>query len=141
MADIVKDYYATMQGNDGTLFTGFADSCRRISNGVTDGPNPQSEAACETLFKGSHYFAIEGVREREILAVDETRGVVVATAIIDLPKGESETLYTAGKSSAQKIPYPYSRGLIETFKIVDGKIARIEGVSVFSPYRMPAAGR
>ncbi len=37
MADIVKGYYATMQGNDGTLFTDFTSECRRVSNGVADG--------------------------------------------------------------------------------------------------------
>jgi hypothetical protein len=67
--------------------------------------------------------------------------VVVASALIDLPKGGTETLHAGGKVSAQKIPYPCSRGLIEAFKIVDGKIARVEGVSVFLPYRMPAAAR
>ena len=141
MADIVKGYYATMQGNDGTLFTGFADGCRRMSNGVTDGLEPQSEAACGTLFKNAHYAAIERVRERQILAVDEAHGVVVASAMVDLPKGGKETLHARGQVTAQEIPYPYSRGLIEAFKIVDGKIARIEGVSVFLPYRMPAAAR
>jgi len=41
---------------------------------------------------------------------------------------------TSGQSLKVDIEYPNSRGLLEIFKIIDGKIARIERVSVFLPY-------
>ena len=35
---------------------------------------------------------------------------------------------------AVEVEYPNSRGRLDLFKISDGKIAAIEGVSVFLPY-------
>jgi hypothetical protein len=41
-----------------------------------------------------------------------------------------------GKPLAVQVEYPNSRGKLDLFKIVDGKISHIDGVSVFLPYHI-----
>jgi len=51
MIDLANGYFATLQLNDGRLFTDFDPSCSRIDNGTktannADSPNPASSCAC-----------------------------------------------------------------------------------------------
>ncbi|MDT8399905.1 MAG: hypothetical protein RQ899_14965, partial [Pseudomonadales bacterium] len=49
------------------------------------------------------------------------------------------TTYETLDGAVQHVPveYPYTLGQLEIFRIVDGRISRIEGLSAFLPYYMP----
>jgi hypothetical protein len=131
MEDIVQAYYATLQGNDGTLFAQFTPQCRHVVNGVTTVEGTDKTAACQALFSRGAFRAVERVRERQIRAVDEARGIVVASALLDRPAADGK----AGR--VEDIAYPHTQGVVEFFRIENGRIARVEAVSALMPYGMP----
>jgi hypothetical protein len=141
MADIVQGYYATLQRNDGTLFAQFAPQCRQVSNGVMTVDGPDKAASCQALFTRGVFRPIERVRDRQVRAVDEARGIVVASAMLDRPASSVDYLTTEGKPRSVSIKYPYSQGVVDFFKIENGRITRVEGVSAFMPYSMPSPWR
>jgi hypothetical protein len=69
----------------------------------------------------------ERIRARRFPVIDEQRGVIVAQAFADFP---------ADKETAP--PYPRSREALEILQVRDGKIERVEAISVFQPYGMPS---
>ncbi len=137
MAEIVQAYYGTLQRNDGKLFVEFTPQCRHVWNGVTSADTDKA-AACQQLFGRGLFRPIERVRDRQIRAIDEARGIVVASAMLDRPSSSDTWRGSDGKAREIDIKYPYSQGVVELFRIENGKIARIEGVSAFMPYSMPS---
>ncbi|HEV7715434.1 MAG TPA: hypothetical protein VGO53_07550 [Steroidobacteraceae bacterium] len=147
MEALVEGYYSTKQLNDGKLFTDFDTACARRDNGldVTDGAGNAAVVAlsaatgvkgCEGQFKLGLYKPVDRVRSRRILAVDEERGLVVATAFSDFAIDRPHYSTTDGTIRETQEKYPSSRESVEVFKIRNGKIARVEAVSVFQPYGM-----
>jgi hypothetical protein len=150
LLSLVEGYYGTKRLNDGTVFTQFDDSCLRRDNGldVTDGNGNAAVVApakatgvkgCEAQFKLGLYRPVDRVRDSRVLAVDEERGIVVATAFSDFAL--ERTRYTTTDSIIRETQekYPSSREGFDIFKIRNGKIVRVDAVSVFQPYGMPAA--
>ncbi|MET0291794.1 MAG: hypothetical protein ABW136_05460 [Steroidobacteraceae bacterium] len=137
MADLVQSYYATLQNNDGTAFVSFTPQCRIVSNGVATVDGADKATSCQDLFKRGAFRPVERVRERQIRAIDEARGVVVASALLDWPAAFADFRGADGKSRNLAIPYPHSQSVVEAFRIENGRIARVEGVSAFMPYAMP----
>jgi hypothetical protein len=138
MADIVQGYYATLQGNDGKLFAEFTPQCRHVSNGVTTADGPDKATSCQTLFSRGVFRPVERVRGRQVRAVDEARGIVVASAMLDRPAASADYRTTDGKTREVAIKYPYSQAVVEFFKIENGRISRIDGAAAFVPYSMPS---
>lgn len=147
MEDLVQGYYSTKQRNDGTLFTQFDDTCLLRVNGldVTDGVGDAAVVApakatgvkgCEAQFKLGLYKPVDRVRSRRILAVDEERGLVVATAFSDFGLETPRYTTTDGTIRETQAKSPRARETIDIFKIRNGKIVRVESVSVFQPYGM-----
>ncbi len=147
MEALVEGYYSTKQLNDGTLFTQFDPTCSRRDNGldVTDGAGNAAVIApagatgvkgCEAQFKLGLYRPVDRVRSRRILAVDEERGLIVATAFADFAVDVPRYSTTDGTIREVQGKYPSSRESIDVFKIRNGKIVRVEAVSVFQPYGM-----
>jgi len=147
LIDLVEGYYSTKQLNDGTVFTQFDENCARRDNGVdvTDGVGNAAVVApakatgvkgCEAQFKLGLYKPVDRVRSRRILAVDEERGLVAATAISDYTLERPRYSTTDGTIRETQEKYPSSRETIEIFKIRNGKILRVDAVSVFQPYGM-----
>ena len=141
MLAIVAGYYDTMQRNDGNLHTEFAADCERSVNGLstTHGEHWAAQAAqgCQAQFEIGLYEPVDRVRARRYALVDEARGLVVAFAFLDQAARYTDYQTRDGQQRAIPIEYPNSRAIMELFKIVDGKIQRIESVSAFSPYLMP----
>lgn len=149
MIALVDGYASTMQLNDGTLFTQFARGCQRTENGqvVTRG-NASSAVivagagniaqGCEAQLRAGLYKPVDRVRDRRIVAVDEERGLVVATRFAD--HAVRTTRYTSadGKQRETQDKYPSARELFEIYKVRNGRIERIEAISVFQPYHMPS---
>lgn len=134
----VEDYFNTKQQNDGSLRVGFTEDCARITNGVnvTHGDLWSAQAAegCEAQMAEAIYKPAERIRGRRFPVVDEERGIVVALSLEDHPVRFTNYETRSGKPLQVEVEYPNTRGMLEVFKVVDGDIARIEGVSVFLPY-------
>jgi hypothetical protein len=138
MMELVNSYLETKQENDGSLLVEFADNCARVSNGVdvTFGDYWAADIAqgCAAQLKEGIYKPVNRIRARRFPVINEEKGVVVALSIEDHATRYVNYESNSGQSLKVDIEYPNSRGLLEIFKIVDGEIARIEGISVFLPY-------
>jgi len=143
MVALVDGYFSSKQQNDGQILTELDPDCQRIANGeaTTSGDDWAAKLAqgCEAQFKLGVYRPVDHIRDRSYPVVDEERGVVVSVAFIDHAARDAKYDTTDGKSHDIQIGYPNSRGEIEIFKIRNGKIYRIQAVSVFLPYDMPTA--
>jgi hypothetical protein len=80
---------------------------------------------------------IDRVRARRYPIVDAERGVVVAIAFLDHAARYVDYTTLDGKERKIAVEYPNSHGVLELFKVRDGKIERVEGVGTFQPYLMP----
>ena len=143
--DIANGYYSTLQLNDGVLFTQFSDDCSRVENGsVTSGgtqPNGQRRPTCGEQFASGNYRTDTSVPDREILMVDEEKGLVLARDFIN-HNAVADTLRNAAgevRASTQKTQSTFL-GFV-TFKIVGGKISRVEALTTSPPYHMASPWR
>jgi hypothetical protein len=142
--------YARSVEEEGKVSARFAPSCTRVENGVavTDGQgapavvskDAASEAkGCEAHLKLGLYKPLDDLRALRIAAVDEERGLVVATSFADFGLRELRYTTTDGKQRETQDKYPSTREMFEVYKIRNGAIERIDVVSVFQPYLMPLA--
>lgn len=138
MISLVEGYYGTVQLNDGTLLTEIADDCRRRSNGAstTHGDDIDVEG-CRQQLEIGWYRPVDRVRARRFPVVDEARGIVAAIAFLDHAVRYVDYATLDGETRHVDLEYPYTLGVFELFKIEDGEISRIEGVTSFQPYLMP----
>lgn len=122
-------YFSTLEKNDGTVRTRFADNVSRLENG-TRFPD------VEKGFRNGFYRFNDRVRDRDFFLVDETRGIVMARAYID-HKGQVGHYRLADGTEARS-PYqePQTWGLIEMFRISKAGIGAIEAIFVQLPYYM-----
>ena len=147
MITIADGYFDTLQLNDGALFTSFTPDCSRRENAMwtASDPNPKADGplsrfgklTCEQGFTLGNYRWDDRLRDRLYPLVDEELGVVLSTAFID-HAGLLQTYETTdGKMQDSNQKSPHSFGMMEMFKIVDGKIRHAEAVFLTVPYRMP----
>lgn len=147
---VADSYFNTVELNDGTVFAPFHEDCGRIENGISTtrasalaAPGGQANASsispgCEAQFKLGIYRINKRVRERRYPVIDEERGVVVATGFFDHANSFDRYLLTDGREMKTALKWPNSISLVEAFKIVDGRIYRIETVFSYVPYFMPS---
>ena len=129
---IVDGYYAGAQHGPGRAdrLSRIDPNCRRTENAV-----PAGAAACmpaATLGGG----AAVAYRVRQYPLVDEDHGIVVASGYVDREPTPGESDAAASGGVDKPVPYSRSEGFIEAFKVVDGKIVRIESVATQLPYFM-----
>jgi hypothetical protein len=147
---VADSYFNTVELNDGTVFAPFHEECGRIENGISTtrasalaAPGGQGNASsispgCEAQFKLGIYYINKRIRERRYPVIDEERGVVVATGFFDHANGFDRYRLTDGREMKTALKWPNSISLVEAFKIVDGRIYRIETVFSYVPYFMPS---
>jgi hypothetical protein len=144
MIDLANGYFETLQLNDGTLRTEFADDCNRredgmqSTNNVKDVLDPISKFGCADQFRLGQYRYDDRLRDRRFLAVDEERGIVLAGGFIDHEGRLGEFKLTDGTVKQPIFRRPHSFVLLEAFKIRGGKIQQIEAVFITVPYNMPS---
>ncbi|MCP5144741.1 MAG: hypothetical protein H6978_07945 [Gammaproteobacteria bacterium] len=135
---LVDGYFNSKQQNNGQVFTNFARGCEAATNGLptTRGDYWAAKVArgCEAQLKAGVYKPVDRIRARRYPVVDVARGVVIAQSIEDHAVRYVDYQTTRGAPLKVEIEYPNSRGRLDVFKIEDGGISRIEGVSVFLPY-------
>lgn len=146
----VDGYTQTMVHNDGTLQVKFASGCTRTENGVqvTSGAvgsagivqSPGKYAqGCEAQLKLGLYRPLDRIRGHRVLAVDEERGLVVTAGIADFSMAQRQYTLTDGQKVETQAFHPLARELFEVYKVVDGRVQKVEAVSVDQPYGMPSA--
>lgn len=132
-ADLVRianGYFETLENNDGSIRnTAFTPDATRFENGMKF---PEVEKG----FRLGRYHFNERVRDRDHFLVDEVRGIVMARGFID-HKGRLDTYQlTDGTTQKSIFREPQSWGLLEMFKIKNGRITGIEATFVQTPYYM-----
>ena len=145
---VADGYFNTVELNDGDVFTLFSDDCSRLENGISttaapppgsrDGNSASIAVGCENQFKLGIYHINKRIRERRYPIVDVERGVVVASGFFDHANMFDRYSLTDGREMNTVLKWPNTITLLEAFKIVDGKIARIEAVFTYVPYFMPS---
>lgn len=150
MVALADGYFNTLQLNDGHIFTVFDLACSRRENGVwtANDPNPDPNAtgllavagriSCEQGFKLGNYRWDDRLRERRFPLVDEEKGLILAGGFIDHSGRLEKYTTTDGVTHDAPLKSPHSFCLMETFKIVDGKIRHAEAVFMTVPYNMPS---
>jgi hypothetical protein len=128
LMSIADGYYATLAHNDGTLHTKFAPFCHRIENGLETAPH-----GCEGPFKLGTYLFNKRVR-REVVMVDEARGLVMFRGFIDHKGNVVDFKLTDGTPKTSPFQEPHTWSFLETFKIIDGTVGPVEADFIGSPY-------
>jgi len=141
---VADGYFSTLQRNDGTLHTPFADDCNRTENGMQTTNNkaaiaqyPNMGMGCAEQFKLGIYRYDDDLRARRYTMVDVERGIVLATGFIDHSGRLGEYTLTNGRKEVSTYRRPHSFYLFEAFKVKNGKLEQIEAVFTTVPYRMP----
>lgn len=138
MLALVDGYFNSRQLNDGEVFTTISDQCEQVTNGVsvTHGEHWAAQLAqgCRAQLELGLFKPVDRIRARRYPVVNEETGVVVALAIEDHAARYVDYQAKNGTALKVAVEYPNSRGTLELFKISDGAIQYIEGVSVFLPY-------
>ena len=93
-----------------------ADTCHWLVNGLDVG-------GCAPSFGSPPLARIEAVRDRQVLAVDEERGLAVVRFFEDVP-------------AADGTGYPMTTQVVELYRFEGGQITRIEAFTSELPYGM-----
>jgi hypothetical protein len=140
---VADSYFNTVELNDGMVFAPFHEDCARLENGMlttraTAGTSGTMAQGCEAQFRLGIYRINKRIRERRYPLIDEERGVVVSTGFFDHANTFDSYKLTDGREMKTLLKWPNSISLVEAFKIVDGKIYRIEAMFTYVPYFMPS---
>jgi hypothetical protein len=146
LIDIANGYFSTLQQNDGQLFTPFDESCSRLENGNITAGDPNSSYAparftCAEQFKRGSYRFDSALRDRGFMLVDEERQLVLTRAFLDHNGVLTDFKLTDGTPAVSSFKTPSSLCVLELFKILGGRIFRIETVYINVPYNMPSVWR
>ncbi|MGH8260170.1 MAG: hypothetical protein ACREUG_10815, partial [Steroidobacteraceae bacterium] len=140
LRDVANGYFSTVERNDGDVLTLFDPDCQRTENGISTTRGNFGSAAlaqgCEPQFKLGFFRINKRVRERRYPVIDVKRGVVVATAFFDHDNTFVRYKTTDGKERHTLLKWPNSLSLMEAFKIVNGRIYRVEAIFTYVPYFM-----
>lgn len=143
----IADRYLEALDENLADFVPFHPDCDRIENGIQttnnpaasfggeDGPNV-SAMSCRDNVNSMMWHYITEIDPRRFVAVDEERGIVFGVFMFH-HDGTYETIeipgfgeYTYGGATRR----PFTTVIPEMFKIVDGRILRIEAVMTALPY-------
>jgi hypothetical protein len=138
MIALVDGYFSTIQKNDGVIHTRFDPECAREENGqiTTNGSFGSDAQGCEAQFKLGTFFFVDRVRDRRFTLVDEERGIVMAEASFDHGATFEDYKTTDGKPARNPVKAPSTISVMETFKIRNGRLYRIEAIFTGVPFRM-----
>ena len=104
-----------------------AERCDRIENGLRTTSNPSGGLPLNCREGMTIFTYIDRVRDRRYPLVDEARGLVWASAALEVPKDSVLRLVVDGKT-IERPQAERSIFLSELFKVVDGEIAAIDVV-------------
>jgi len=129
MLKLVDDFYAALNAHGGKAPAGLSASCQWNVNG-------QPLGACATPLKANALQWIERWRDKQVLAVDEKRGLVAVRVFEDMPAVPAEFTGPDGTKRPNPAGYPHSLQIVEVFHFAGGKIDQIRRISTELPYGM-----
>jgi hypothetical protein len=146
MIAIADSYFKALERMDGTRPVPFAETCNRMENGVQTTNNPQLGGAssggfnmmalsCIEQFKTGYLRFVTQIRRRH-LVVDEERGLVSSTALLDHAGNIKSVTLTDGRTLPISLLSPTTLLGGGFFKIKGGKIHRIHTILITAPYGM-----
>ncbi len=115
MQAAVGRFYNAMAAGNGAP-QDLSGDCRWVVNG-------QDVGGCGAAFGGQALSAIENIRNRSLLAMDEERGLAVYRTFEDLPAASGQG-------------YPLTYQVVELFHFANGKVDRVEAFTSELPYGM-----
>ncbi|MCL6249664.1 hypothetical protein M3P36_01190 [Altererythrobacter sp. KTW20L] len=130
LVEVANAYFEAVERNTGNDYYPFTEDCLRLENGMIAAASDAERAAlpdrpafgtvqtCKGQFETSLIGTVTSVRDRRVLAVDEERGIVFASAFFD------------------HRPINWSWHLGELFKVEGGMITRIEAIFIRNTYGM-----
>jgi hypothetical protein len=147
-----NSYFDGLEQADGSMIP-VADDCTRFENGMrtvrVEDVSRLSGASALVFPMGvreqvdSGYFSyIDAVRDRRVVAVDLTRGLVLMIVVFD-HSARRRTVEVKGVGEVELPPYhqtPNSVLIAELFKVRAGLIEHVEAVLEFVPYGMRTGG-
>jgi hypothetical protein len=109
----------------------FAAGCNRIENGQLTTNNPANSEGlgplgCQGQFQAKLFTYIPQVRDRRFLVVDESRGLVVANVVFDIPGRKNWIRDGKEVPALPAVANPRSNVLNELFRVDDGQIQLIQ---------------
>jgi len=118
LISVANGYFATLQQNNGTLFTPFDDNCNRIEDGTATTHNnlrrDYSEGAnimrmgCAEQFKTGFFRYVTRIRDRRFMLADEERGLIWAGALFDHAGVLRKETLTDGRTVDAQFEIPWS---------------------------------
>ncbi len=133
MLAATENFYAALNSQDGTVPEAFGENCNIALNG-------QDLGACAPPFASGRLQTMEQVRDRNVLAVDEERGLVVYSTFEDFPAIDKNYVDASGESFKDSLSYPLTQQVVELFRIEDGKIVQVRAYTSELPYGMRPHG-
>jgi hypothetical protein len=146
MIAIADSYFQALERMDGTRPVPFAETCNRMENGIQTTNNSQlgggsSEGfsigalSCIEQFKTGYFRFVTRIRRRH-LVVDEERGLVSSTALLDHAGNIRSVTLTDGRVLPVSLSSPTTLLGGGFFKIKSGRIHRIHTILISAPYGM-----
>jgi hypothetical protein len=126
----VDAFHAAVGAHDGNFPDGIADSCRWAING-------EDTDSCTGQLGGNRLQHLARLRDVQLLAVDEARGLVVTSGFEDYPASPLEFTDSAGPKYRDPGSSPRTLRTVEVFRFEQGLLRRIEAFTLQLPYGMP----
>ena len=76
------------------------------------------------------------VRDIEVIAVDEARGLVAVSTFEDFPATQQQFVDASGGTYADQASYPRTQHVVELFRFSGGKIEAVQAITSELPYGM-----
>lgn len=142
---IANSYFTGLENNTGDKVPPFADDCFRLENAtpttgvaVAAGAQPAPRNyGCREAFGLGYYREDTRLRNRRILAVDETRGLVMAGVFFDHDAALRSYQIKDGRTVTVRNTAPWTWMIHEIFQITpEGKISQVEAILLSVPYGM-----
>jgi hypothetical protein len=129
MLKLVDGFYDALNAHGGKVPAGLAPACQWNVNG-------QALGACAAPLKADGLQWIARWRDRQVLAVDEKRGLVAVRVFEDIPSVPRQFTPANGTARPNPTDYPHSLQIIEIFRIEGGRIEALRRISSELPYGM-----
>jgi hypothetical protein len=129
MLGVVEGVYDAMNAHQGDVPDGLGADCHWVVNG-------QALSPCPAPFSGGAFNTIARTRDRQVLVVDETRGLVAVATFEDWPSVPRSFKGPDGTSVPNGTDYPKTQQVIDLFRFVGGKVQQIDAFSTELPFGM-----
>jgi hypothetical protein len=126
----VDAFHTAVRAHDGSYPDGISDGCRWAING-------EDTDSCTGQLGANRLQHLQRLRDVQLLAVDEARGLVVTSGFEDYPASPLEFTDSAGTKYRDAGSSPRTLRTVEVFRFEDGLLRRIEGFTLQLPYGMP----